>query len=94
MSSHDSEVKRVYDVYQYIFSGRRVCVRHASYILSTHSDNGLHFDTYSVWAFKFAFYQTHTRRSDGAPETDGALKSVVRDKIRHISNLYVTTSSW
>jgi hypothetical protein len=30
-----SEVKRVYDVYQYIFSGRRVCVIHASYILST-----------------------------------------------------------
>ena len=30
-------MKRVYDVYQYIFSGRRVCVRHASYILSANS---------------------------------------------------------
>ena len=27
-------MKRVYGVCHYIFSGRRVCVRHASYILS------------------------------------------------------------
>ena len=32
---------------------------------------------------------THTRRSDGAPETDGALKTVVRVKILHYRQLYL-----
>ena len=34
---------------------------------------------------------THTRRTDGAPEPDGALKSVTRDKIHHY-RLTVDTS--
>jgi hypothetical protein len=32
---------------------------------------------------------THTRRSDGAPKPDGALKAVVRVKIRHYLQLYL-----
>ena len=32
---------------------------------------------------------THTRRSDGAPESDGDLRSVVRKKILHYRQLYV-----
>ena len=32
---------------------------------------------------------THTRRSDGAPDPDGALKAVARIKIRHYRNLYL-----
>ena len=32
---------------------------------------------------------THTRRSDGAPEPDGALQEVVRDKIRHYGQIYL-----
>ncbi len=32
---------------------------------------------------------THTRRSDGAPEPDGALQEVVRDKIRHYRQIYL-----
>ena len=32
---------------------------------------------------------THTRRSDGASDPDGALKETVRIKIRHYHNLYV-----
>ena len=32
---------------------------------------------------------TNTRRSDGAPDPDGALKDVVRIKIRHYRNLYL-----
>jgi hypothetical protein len=32
---------------------------------------------------------THTRRSDGAPDPDGALKEVVRIKIRHYRNIYL-----
>ena len=32
---------------------------------------------------------THTRRTDGAPEPDGALKVVVRAKIRHYRQLYI-----
>jgi len=32
---------------------------------------------------------THTRSSDGAPETDGALREVVRTKIRHYHQLYI-----
>ena len=31
---------------------------------------------------------THTRRSDGAPEPDGALKAMTRAKIRHYRQLY------
>ena len=31
---------------------------------------------------------THTRRSDGVPEPDGALRTVVREKIRHYRQLY------
>ena len=30
---------------------------------------------------------THTRRTDGAPEPDGALRTVVRGKIRHYRQL-------
>jgi hypothetical protein len=33
---------------------------------------------------------THTRRTDGAPEPDGALRTVVRAKIRHYRQLYIT----
>ncbi len=32
---------------------------------------------------------THTRRTDGAPEPDGALKTVARAKIRHYRQLYI-----
>ena len=32
---------------------------------------------------------THTRRSDGAPELDGALRAVARKKIIHYRQLYV-----
>ena len=32
---------------------------------------------------------THTRRSDGVPEPDGALREVARTKIRHYRQLYV-----
>jgi hypothetical protein len=31
---------------------------------------------------------THTRRTDGAPESDGALKVVPRSKIIHYRQLY------
>jgi len=33
---------------------------------------------------------THTRRLDGAPESDGTLQKVVRDKIRHYRQIYLT----
>jgi hypothetical protein len=32
---------------------------------------------------------THTRRSDGVPEPDGVLKTVVRDKIIHYRQVYL-----
>jgi hypothetical protein len=32
---------------------------------------------------------THTRRTDSTPEPDGALKTVVREKIRHYRQLYL-----
>ena len=32
---------------------------------------------------------THTRRSDGAPDPDGALKEAARIKIRHYRNLFL-----
>jgi hypothetical protein len=32
---------------------------------------------------------THTRRTDGVPEPDGALKTVARPKIRHYRQLYL-----
>ena len=32
---------------------------------------------------------THTRRSDGTPEPDGALRTVVRKKISHYRQLYI-----
>ena len=32
---------------------------------------------------------THTRRTDNAPEPDGALKTVTRAKIRHYRQLYL-----
>jgi hypothetical protein len=32
---------------------------------------------------------THSRRSDGAPEPDGALREAVRTKIRHYRHLYI-----
>jgi hypothetical protein len=32
---------------------------------------------------------THTRRTDGSPEPDGALRTVVRTKIRHYRQLYI-----
>ena len=32
---------------------------------------------------------THTRWSDGGPELDGALKTVVRDKIIHYRQVYL-----
>ena len=32
---------------------------------------------------------THTRRSDGEPETDGALRTVTRKKILHFRQLYI-----
>jgi hypothetical protein len=32
---------------------------------------------------------THTRSSDGAPEPDGALRTVVRKKILHCRQLYI-----
>ncbi len=32
---------------------------------------------------------THTRRTDGAPEPDGVLRTVVRAKIRHYRQLYM-----
>ncbi len=32
---------------------------------------------------------THTRRSDGAPEPDGSLRSVTRKKIFHYRQLYL-----
>ena len=32
---------------------------------------------------------TNTRRSDGAPDPDGALKEVARIKIRHYRNIYL-----
>ncbi len=32
---------------------------------------------------------THTRRTDGAPEPDGALRTVVRTKIHHYRQLYI-----
>ena len=32
---------------------------------------------------------THTRRTDGAPEPHGALRTVVRAKIRHYRQLYI-----
>ena len=32
---------------------------------------------------------THTRRTDGVPETDGALRTVTRAKIHHYRQLYI-----
>ena len=32
---------------------------------------------------------THTRRTDNAPESDGALRTVARAKIRHYRQLYI-----
>ena len=32
---------------------------------------------------------THTRRTDNAPEPDGALKTVARAKIRHYRQVYL-----
>jgi hypothetical protein len=32
---------------------------------------------------------THTRRTDGSPEPDGALRTVARSKIRHYRQLYI-----
>ena len=32
---------------------------------------------------------THTSRSDGAPEPDGALREVARSKIRHYRQMYI-----
>ncbi len=32
---------------------------------------------------------THTRRTDGAPEPDGALRTVTRAKIRHYRQMYI-----
>ena len=32
---------------------------------------------------------THSRRSDGAPEPDGALREAARTKIRHYRQLYI-----
>jgi hypothetical protein len=32
---------------------------------------------------------THTRRTDGVPESDGALRTVTRTKIRHYRQLYI-----
>ncbi len=32
---------------------------------------------------------THSRRSDGAPEPDGALREAARKKIRHYRQLYI-----
>ncbi len=32
---------------------------------------------------------THSRRSDGAPEPDGALREATRTKIRHYRQLYI-----
>jgi hypothetical protein len=32
---------------------------------------------------------THTRRTDGVPEPDGALRTVARAKIRHYRQLYI-----
>ena len=32
---------------------------------------------------------THTRRTDGVPESDGVLRTVVRAKIRHYRQLYI-----
>ncbi len=32
---------------------------------------------------------THARRSDGAPELDGALQKVGRDKVRHYRQIYL-----
>ncbi len=32
---------------------------------------------------------THTRRTDGVPESDGALRTVARAKIRHYRQLYI-----
>jgi hypothetical protein len=32
---------------------------------------------------------THSRRSDGVPESDGALRESVRTKIRHYRQLYI-----
>jgi hypothetical protein len=34
--------------------------------------------------------RTNTRRSDGAPETDGGLQTVTRDKIRHYRQIYLS----
>ena len=33
---------------------------------------------------------THTKRSDGAPEPDGGLQTVVRHKIRHYHQFYLS----
>jgi hypothetical protein len=42
-------------------------------------------------ALDFSIYnkQTNTRRSDGAPELDGALREVTRKKILHYRQLYI-----
>ena len=32
---------------------------------------------------------THTRRADGAPEPDGALRTVARAKVRHYRQFYI-----
>jgi hypothetical protein len=32
---------------------------------------------------------THTRRTDGVPESDGGLRTVTREKIRHYRQLYI-----
>jgi hypothetical protein len=32
---------------------------------------------------------THTRRTDDAPDPDGALRTVAREKIRHYRQLYI-----
>jgi hypothetical protein len=47
-------------------------------------------DPRTSWSFMHPIGQlTHTRRSDGAPEPDGALKAVARAKIPHYRQLYL-----
>jgi hypothetical protein len=53
-----------------------------------------YFDAYAFWKITAVFLGTrgqltHTRRTDGVPEPDGALRTVERAKIRHYRQLYI-----
>jgi hypothetical protein len=58
---------------------------------SAYPNLGFYFDAYAFWKISTVSLGqlTHTRRTDGAPEPDGVLRTVARAKIRHYRQLYI-----